>query len=174
MPSTLTARSFADMTWHTAMLLAVGIWLAACSDQPIVPTSADTGETEGFELDQELQLQLSLMGIDGRIEERFTDMLGREVDLDLADIGRLLFFDPILSITRDNSCAGCHAPNASFNDAKSISVGVDNNGIVGPNRSGPFNLRRAPTIINAAFYPNLMWDGRFASESLDGFDNHHT
>ncbi|HCW77641.1 MAG TPA: hypothetical protein DG084_00880, partial [Gemmatimonadetes bacterium] len=62
------------------MLLAVGIWLAACSDQPIVPMSADAGETEGFKLDQELQLQLSLMGVDGRIEERFTEMLGRPID----------------------------------------------------------------------------------------------
>ena len=171
MPSTPTERFSADTTWLTAMLLAMGTWLAACSDQSIVRTSADAGETEGFKLDQELQLQLSLMGVDGRIEERFTEMLGRSIDPELAETGRLLFFDPILSITKDNSCAGCHAPNASFNDAKSISVGVDNNGVVGPNRSGPFNLRRAPTIINAAFYPNLMWDGRFAAESLDGFDN---
>ena len=123
MPSTLTARSFADMTWHTAMLLTVGIWLAACSDQPIVPTSADTGETEGFELDQELQLQLSLMGIDGRIEERFTDMLGREVDLDLADTGRLLFFDPILSGNRNISCATCHNPDHGTTDGLSLGIG---------------------------------------------------
>jgi cytochrome c peroxidase len=152
-------------------LLASGIWIAACSDEPVVPLVEELEDDSGLALDQELQLQLFLMGIDGRIEERFTAMLGRDIDQNLAEIGRLLFFDPILSITQDNSCSGCHGPNVSFNDSKSISIGIQNNGVVGPDRDGPFNLRRAQTIINAAFYPNLMWDGRFAAESLDGFDN---
>lgn len=164
------ARSACD-TWLPVALVVAGVWLSACSDQPVAPGTRTDDDTSGLELDQELQLQLSLMGIDGRIEERFASMLGRAIDPELAETGRLLFFDPILSITRDNSCSGCHGPNVSFNDSKSISIGIENNGVVGPNRSGPFNLRRAPTIINAAFYPNLMWDGRFASENLDAFDN---
>lgn len=157
--------------WVAFFLTTAGFWLAACTEEPIVPLVEEIEDTSGLELDQRLQLQLSLMGVDGRMEERFTQMLGRDIDTELAETGRLLFFDPILSITRDNSCAGCHGPNVSFNDSKSISVGIGNNGVVGPNRVGEFNLRRAPTIINAAFYPNLMWDGRFASESMDGFDN---
>ena len=84
-------------------------------------------------------------GIRGLVEAE----LGRPVDQDRAELGRLLFFDPILSITQDNSCAGCHGPNVAFNDSKSISVGVENNGIVGPGRAGPHNLRRAPTVLNA-------------------------
>jgi cytochrome c peroxidase len=165
-----TSRSASRGTRLALALAAAGIGVAACADQPTVPVT-QTEDTSGLDLDLEFQLQLSLMGIDGRIEERFAEMLGRDIDQNLAETGRLLFFDPILSMTQDNSCSGCHGPNVSFNDAKSISVGVGNNGVVGPNRTGPFNLRRAPTIINAAFYPNLMWDGRFASESLDGFDN---
>ncbi|MDE3004141.1 MAG: hypothetical protein OXU33_01080 [Gemmatimonadota bacterium] len=155
----------------TLAFAIAGSGLAACSDQPVVPTTQQIDDGSGLELDLELQLQLSLMGIDGRIEERFTEKLGRDIDQVLAETGRLLFFDPILSLTQDNSCSGCHGPNVSFNDSKSISVGIGNNGVVGPDRNGPFNLRRAPTIINAAFYPNLMWDGRFASENKDGFDN---
>jgi len=86
-------------------------------------------------------------------------------------VGRLLFFDRILSLSGDNSCSGCHGPNASFNDSKSISVGVGNNDVVGPDRAGTHNLRRAPTLINTAFYPRLMWDGRFRADALDPFDN---
>jgi cytochrome c peroxidase len=153
----------------------VGAVLIACGDEPS-PTAGPAGVDEEptplvQDLDSLLQARLSINGIDGRIEETLEARLGRPVNDRLAELGRLLFFDPVLSVTEDNSCSGCHGPNVSFNDSKSISVGVDNNGVVGPGRSGPHNLRRAPTIINAAFYPKLMWDGRFAANSLDPFDN---
>jgi cytochrome c peroxidase len=44
-------------------------------------------------------------------------------------------------------------------------------GIVGPDRAGPRNQRRTPMVINTAFYPNLMWNSRFAALSHDPFDN---
>jgi cytochrome c peroxidase len=139
---------------------------------PLGTTGVDpVVENVGAELDRQLMLELQMSGFTGRIEERLTEMLGRPIDARLADIGRLLFFDPILSITQDNSCSGCHGPNVSFNDSQPISIGVDNNGAVGPRRTGPHNLRRAPSIINAALYPNLMWEGRFAARSLSPFDN---
>ncbi|MEY3983042.1 MAG: Di-hem cytochrome c peroxidase, partial [Bacteroidota bacterium] len=31
-------------------------------------------------------------------------------------LGRMLFFDPILSKNRSLSCAGCHIPNRAFSD----------------------------------------------------------
>ena len=40
-----------------------------------------------------------------------------------------------------------------------------------PNRSGPRNQRRTPTAANTAFYPKLMWNGRFSAPSGDPFDN---
>jgi cytochrome c peroxidase len=126
---------------------------------------------EGAELDEDLMRLISVRGYTGRIEEELVARLGRPIDDRLAELGRLLFFDPVLSLTQDNSCAGCHGPNVAFNDSKSIAIGIHNNGVVGPGRAGPRNLRRAPTIINAAFYPKLMWDGRFESNSLDPFDN---
>lgn len=154
-----------------ALPALLALVLSACQDDPVTrPVIVDLNPS-GVELNEELALQLSLMGVDGRIEEIFLEKLGRPVDTELAEIGRLLFFDPVLSITEDNSCSGCHGPNVSFNDPKSIAIGIENNGVVGPRRSGPFNIRRAPSIINAALYPNLMWDGRFASVRLDAFDN---
>lgn len=48
---------------------------------------------------------------------------------------------------------------------------MQNNGIVGPDRRGPRNQRKAPVVINSAFFPKLMLNGRFAANSGDPFDN---
>ena len=42
---------------------------------------------------------------------------------------------------------------ASATPSRSRSA-IDNNGIVGPDRAGPRNMRRAPMVINTAFYPD--------------------
>jgi cytochrome c peroxidase len=42
---------------------------------------------------------------------------------------------------------------------------------VGKSRRGPRNQRRTPAAVNTAFYPNLMWNGRFAAVSGNPFDN---
>jgi cytochrome c peroxidase len=97
--------------------------------------------------------------------------LGRRLDPQLADVGRLLFFDNRLGLHEDNSCAGCHSPAFAFGDSQSIAIGVQNNGLVGPDRTGPRNQRKAPSVINSAFFPKLMLNGRFASLSGDPFDN---
>ena len=88
----------------------------------------------------------------------------------LADTGRLLWFDTILGLNDDNSCAGCHSPAAGFGDTQSIAIGIDSNGVVGPDRAGPRNQRRAPMVLNTAFYPSLMLNDRFAALSGDPFD----
>src|SRR4029453_18557597 len=71
----------------------------------------------------------------------------------------------------DNTCGGCHSPSRGFGDTQSIAMGIQNNNLVGPNRSGPRNQRRTPTVANTAFYPNLMWNGRFSAPSGDPYDN---
>jgi cytochrome c peroxidase len=110
-------------------------------------------------------------GFTGRIEQTLETRLGRRVDTKLANIGRMLWFDPILALNDDNACAGCHSPSNGFGDTQSIAIGIDNNGIVGPNRAGPRNMRRTPMAINTAFYPRQMWNSRFAAGSGDPFDN---
>ena len=96
--------------------------------------------------------------------------LGRPLDPALADLGRLLFFDKILGLHDDNSCAGCHSPAFGFGDSQPMAIGVDNNDVVGPNRRGPRNQRRSPMVANTAFYPALMWTPRFVALSGDPFD----
>lgn len=110
-------------------------------------------------------------GFTGRIEEQLPERLGRPVDQELADLGHELFFDKILALSHDNTCASCHAPAAGFGDTQSIAIGVRSNDIVGPSREGPRNQRRSPMVMNTAFYPKLMWNGRFSAPSGDPFDS---
>jgi len=123
-------------------------------------------------IDNQLTRQLRELGFTGRIESTLAARLGRHVDPPLADIGRLLWFDTVIGLKGDNTCAGCHSPTNGFGDSQPIAVGIDNNGIVGPDRAGPRNMRRAPMVLNAAFFPSLMWNSRFSSRSGDPFDNH--
>jgi len=139
-----------------------------CILSTVVPqTSAGTSNT----LDQELLAVLAQHGFTGRIESTLEQRLGRKLDPQLADLGRLLFFDTVGGLNNDNNCSGCHSPTHGFGDTQSIAIGVDNNGIVGPDRTGPRNQRRTPMVVNTAFFPNLMWNSRFAALSNNPFDN---
>jgi cytochrome c peroxidase len=68
-------------------------------------------------------------------------------------LGRRLFFDKRLSRDNSVSCATCHDPNYGFADPHAVSVGPEG-------RSGH---RNAPTVLNAAFFEPMMWDGRARS-----------
>jgi len=129
--------------------------------------SADQSAT----LDRRLTLALARHGFTGRIESTLEQRLGRRIDHQLADLGRLLWFDTVTGLNNDNNCSGCHGPANGFGDSQSIAIGIESNGLVGPNRAGPRNQRRAPMVVNSAFFPNLMWNSRFASLSNDPFDN---
>ncbi len=122
-------------------------------------------------LDSALAARLHELGFTGRIESTLEARLGRHIDAPRADLGRMLWFDTITGLHNDNTCAGCHSPTRGFGDTQSIAIGIDNNGVVGPHRAGPRNQRRTPMAINTAFYPNLMWNSRFASLANDPFDN---
>lgn len=68
-----------------------------------------------------------------------------------SDLGRLLFFDPILSGTKNVSCATCHHPDFGFADGIRLSIGVNGTGLGPERRNGVRIERNAPTIINTAF-----------------------
>ncbi len=155
------------------MALAAGI-LAGCEGgQAVAPSPAEAvapARRDG-DLDRELRRYLAEHGFTGRVASTLQARLGRPLDRELADLGRLLWFDPITGLNDDNSCAGCHSPTNGFGDTQPIAIGIANNGIVGPGRTGPRNQRRSPMVINTAFYPTLMWNSRFAALSGDPFDN---
>ena len=85
------------------------------------------------------------------------------------ELGRLLFFDKILSGNRNISCATCHHPFAGTGDDLSLSVGEGANGTgrdrnlgLGANAVVQRIPRNAPPIFNlgAKEYVRLFHDGR--------------
>lgn len=71
-------------------------------------------------------------------------------------LGRLLFFDPILSATRQVACATCHHPDFGWADGRATPIGVDGAGL-GPARvvaapnAQPLLERNALSIVNSGF-----------------------
>jgi cytochrome c peroxidase len=121
--------------------------------------------------DRALRAMLVGAGMTGTVDASIEKRLGRPIDEELADIGRLLWFDTVMGLHDDNTCGGCHSPTHGFGDTQSVAIGIQNDGIVGPGRTGPRNQRHSPSVVNTAFYPALMWNGRFSAPSGDPFDN---
>ena len=77
------------------------------------------------------------------------------------ELGRLLFFDPILSVDRQTACVTCHSEIWGMGDGIARAVGHGAGLLAGPGRRGPNMLRRnSPALYNLAFRPSLLWDGR--------------
>jgi cytochrome c peroxidase len=73
-----------------------------------------------------------------------------------AELGRLLFWDPVLSGPRDVACASCHHPDLAYADGRELSLGTGSVGLglERVDRSGgriPVVKRNSPTILNTAF-----------------------
>ncbi|MDJ0709114.1 MAG: cytochrome c peroxidase [Woeseiaceae bacterium] len=76
------------------------------------------------------------------------------------DLGRYLFFDPLLSADDRVSCASCHHPDLGFADGRARSRGI----------GGAEVKRAAPSLWNVAFLSSFFWDGRASSleEQMQG------
>src|SRR5437016_722619 len=136
-------------------------------------TSKSAARNDDKDLDRQLSRVLRAQGFTGRIESTLEQRLGRKIDKRLADLGRNLFHDTIVGLNNDNSCSGCHAATAGFGDTQSIAIGIENNFIVGPDRSGPRNQRRTPMAANTAFFAKAIAEFEFtlsfANAPIDRF-----
>lgn len=76
------------------------------------------------------------------------------------DLGRYLFFDPVLSKDGTLSCSSCHQPDKGFTDGLRTSVGFGSAKL----------LRASPSLWNVSFYHRFFWDGRANSleEQMEG------
>ena len=156
-------------TW--VPILALPILLGAQQPGLVAERDGNTPGAQEEKLDARLAAALAAAGFTGQVEATIETRLGRPVDQKRADLGRRIYFDSINGLHNDNSCAGCHSPAFGFGDSQSIAIGVQNNGIVGPSRRGPRNQRKAPLVLNSAFSPKLMLNGRFFAPTGDPFDN---
>lgn len=71
------------------------------------------------------------------------------------ELGRMLFYEKMLSKDNTMSCANCHKQEFAFTDGEAVSVGVD--GIAGS--------RSSMSIQNLIWDKDFFWDGR--SKSLE-------
>lgn len=69
------------------------------------------------------------------------------------DLGRYLFFDPLLSGDKSLACSSCHDPDLGFSDGLGRARGVN----------GAVLQRSAPSLWNIGFFDTLLWDGSKAS-----------
>ncbi len=81
----------------------------------------------------------------------YAEYTDREKDEQRISLGRLLFFDPVLSSTNNRACASCHFPERAFTDGLQTSL------ITGTREGGK---RNAPTLINAVFSEKFFHDLR--------------
>ncbi len=109
-----------------------------------------------------------------------------------AILGKILFWDEQLSSTNTQACGTCHIPAAGGSDPRSILPGsnhpgpngilgdfddvIGSRGVVRANNSGAMvddgtffpdaqrTGRKTPSMIDAAFYTDIFWDGRARSE----------
>ena len=77
----------------------------------------------------------------------------RNEPVDKAALGKLLFFDPVLSADSTISCASCHKAAYAFADTSAVSTGV----------GGKQGVRNTPTAMNVRLQRAFFWDGRAAT-----------
>ncbi|MFH2203267.1 MAG: cytochrome c peroxidase [Elusimicrobiota bacterium] len=69
------------------------------------------------------------------------------------ELGKLLFHDPRLSGDGYTFCATCHAPAMGWGDGSDLAQGYP----------GTLHWRNSQTLLNAAYYSKLEWDGAWPS-----------
>ena len=121
-----------------------------------------------------LMILIPSHAIAGELPAPVTDADYRSITKAEAELGQLLFYDPILSGNKEVACATCHHPRLGTSDG--LSLGIGDGGIgLGPDRViDPDNLpeqripRNAPALFNlgAHEFTVLFHDGRIALDPL--------
>lgn len=65
-------------------------------------------------------------------------------------LGKMLFFEPRLSGSKQIACASCHDPDLGWADGRATSFGHNRTQL----------KRNSPAIMNSGFREHLFWDGR--------------
>lgn len=81
-----------------------------------------------------------------------------------AQLGKLLFFDPLLSGNNKSSCASCHDPSKAFTDGYMKALDFDKTASL---------TRNTPTLLNVAYQKAFFYDGRAYQLEQQIFDVVH-
>lgn len=85
------------------------------------------------------------------VKKYFLKMPPAYHNADVKELGRMLFYDPILSKDVDRSCAGCHNPELGFTDGMAKSIATGKQGTL---------KRNSPTIFNCVYSERFFHDMR--------------
>ncbi len=90
-------------------------------------------------------------------------------------LGKMLFFDKILSGNKNISCATCHLPEAATSDALPLSIGEGGTGRM-TKRVPPkekeeavFVRRNSLDVFNRGYFDTMFWDGRVSSTTIEKY-----
>jgi cytochrome c peroxidase len=138
----------ADLRLRTACLGVVALaLLAGCGDSATDPPVSSTDD---------LRAQALAAGLSA-LPDTPVYPLDNPYVAERVHLGRLLFFDPIMSGPMDVSCSTCHLPRFAFADGRQFAAGAGASGL-GPERTvpGPWPLRpmprNSPTVVNIGHY----------------------
>lgn len=125
-------------------------------------------------VDEMLQERIKVIGVENLRLSVSPEV--KDLDPELVNLGKELFFSKSLSGDFDVACASCHHPKLAGGDALSLPVGVEayRPELLGPGRwhdwgdslepradGGPNVSRNSPTTINSGFYKQTLFnDGR--------------
>lgn len=90
-----------------------------------------------------------------KINEFFPQKTNKKPTSDLVALGKVLFYDPVLSDDHSRSCASCHQPGKGFTDGLKTPLALD----------GKPLKRNTPTLLNVVYQNAFQWDGHLNSLS---------
>lgn len=138
-------RRYIDMRILFILIVLV-MGLVSCTDEPIDPMD-NIGDLTVVPFDPSFVAAPRPPGFPEMVVPEDNPFTEEGIEL-----GRFLFYDPILSEDSTVSCASCHFQEGLFTDLSPVSVGIN----------GQTGSRSAMSILNVGFYNNgLFWDGRF-------------
>jgi cytochrome c peroxidase len=130
------------------LCLAVALFVAACSNESVTPPPPKNTECPANAADCPAPTPLTIQVPAGYPEMPQPD--DNPLTVEGVELGRLLFYDPILSGDSTQACGSCHLQERSFADSRPFSEGI----------RGLFGNRHAPVIVNPAWTGDTFWDGR--------------
>lgn len=135
--------------------LGAMIFLTGCHRESTVTRLQDLPLTNASQLQGDGSSQQLLEDLSPRLLRRFAAIRPPSLapDSELVQLGRMLYFEPLLSRTGNISCNSCHPLDQYGTTPTKVSVGIN----------GRLGRRNAPTVYNTGGHFRLFWDGRAAT-----------
>ncbi len=131
----------------TIISLLVSILVLSCQkDENPVPVESDLTSIPYNPISYTPQIPSTFPGMVQPEDNKMT--------VDGIELGRKLFYDPILSVDSTLSCSSCHNQSANFTDNLDFSFGVNQ----------ARTLRSSMSLVDIGYHQDgLFWDGRSAT-----------